>query len=78
MEKLKRNFGALIVFALAAYLMTAQSASAITVELAKKCREMTIKAHPPQMAGSKAAAGVEKAEREYFKACVAKGGNMDK
>jgi hypothetical protein len=30
------------------------------------------------MAGSKAAAGVEKAEREYFKVCVAKDGNMDK
>jgi hypothetical protein len=39
---------------------------------------MAIKAHPPQMAGSKAAAGVEKAERDYFNACVTKGGNMEK
>ena len=77
MEKFKRSFGALIVFALMAYLPTAQSASAITVELAKKCRAMAIKAHPPKMAGSKAAAGVEKVERDYFNACVAKGGKTE-
>ncbi len=77
MVKLKKSFCTLIVFALMAYLTTAQPVSAITVELAKKCRAMAIKAHPPKMAGTKAAAGVEKAERDYFNACVAKGGKIE-
>jgi hypothetical protein len=50
--------------------------SAISAELAKKCRAMAIKAHPNPIPGSKAS-GAEKAEREYFQTCIAKGGKME-
>lgn len=48
--------------------------SAITVELAKKCRDLAIKSHPPAVAGSRT--GTAEAEREFYRACVAKGGNV--
>ena len=56
-----------------AMAMTA-SASAITAEVAKKCRELAVKAHPPAIAGSRTGSG--QAEREFFRACVAQGGNV--
>ena len=46
MATLAKSFSTLIVLALTAYLSMAQQASAISVELAKKCRAMAIKAHP--------------------------------
>ena len=46
---------------------------AITVELAKRCRELAIKAHPPQPAGTKAYA---KSERDFFHECVSKKGEV--
>jgi len=46
-----------------------------SAELAKKCRELAVKAHPPATAGSKT--GTAAAEREYFLACVRKGGKTD-
>jgi hypothetical protein len=49
-------------------------ALAISVELAKKCREMAVKAHPPAPAGTKAYA---EAQRGYFRQCVTNNGNMD-
>jgi hypothetical protein len=52
----------------------AQSASAVTAEVARKCRELTVKAHPPVTAGSKT--GAAQVERAYFRACVAQGGNV--
>jgi hypothetical protein len=54
---------------------TAQRAQQVSAELAKKCREMAVKAHPPQPAGTSPYAA---AQRDYFRECVAKGGNMDK
>lgn len=51
-----------------------QPASALTAELAKKCRAFAVKAHPPKLAGSKT--GSAAAERQYFKDCVAKGGHV--
>jgi len=75
MAKLAKNFSMLIVLALTAYLPTAQPASAISAELAKKCRAMAIKAHPTQLAGTKST-GVEKAQRDYFQECIAKDGKM--
>jgi hypothetical protein len=51
-----------------------QPVSAITADVAKKCRELAVKAHPPAVAGSKT--GTAQAERDYFRACIAKGGNM--
>jgi hypothetical protein len=52
------------------------SALSITAELAKKCRELAIKAHPTQPAGSKS--GYEQAQRDYFKLCIEKNGDMSK
>jgi hypothetical protein len=76
MATLAKNFSTLIVLALTAYLSMAQPASAISVELAKKCRAMAIKAHPTQIAGTKQT-GIEKAQRDYFRECVAKDGKME-
>jgi hypothetical protein len=76
MAKLVKSIGALIVLAIVAYLPMTQPSSAISADLAKKCRAMAIKAHPNQTPGSKAS-GAEKAEREYFQICVAKGGKME-
>jgi len=50
-------------------------AIAISADLAKKCRDMAIKSHPPPSPpGNKAYA---QAERDFFNACVAKNGRMD-
>jgi len=42
--------------------------------LAKTCRELAIKAHPTQVAGSSTASA--QAQRDYFKECVINRGNM--
>jgi len=76
MATLAKSFSTLIVLALTAYLSMAQPASAISVELAKKCRAMAIKAHPTQIAGTKQP-GIEKAQRDYFRECIAKDGKME-
>jgi len=76
MAKLAKSSFVLMVLALAAYLPMTVPSSAISADLAKKCRAMAIKAHPNPPAGKKAT-GAEKAERDYFQACVAKGGKMD-
>jgi hypothetical protein len=57
----------------AAFASTATPARAISAELAKKCREMAIKAHPPAPVGTPYAA----AERQYYLDCVAKGGKVE-
>jgi hypothetical protein len=49
------------------------SVAAITAELAKQCREMMIKAYPARPAGSRT--GVEQAQRDYFKQCIANKGS---
>lgn len=55
-------------------------ASAITVEVAKKCQLLTVRAFPPREPGNPAA-GSEKgsaaAQRAYFNKCVANGGNVN-
>jgi hypothetical protein len=50
-----------------------QPAFAISADLAKQCRELAIKAHPPVMAGARGGTG--QAERDYFQGCVARGGS---
>ena len=52
-----------------------QAASAPTAELAKKCREMMIKAYPPLPSGSRN--GNAQQQREYFRTCVAQSGKME-
>ena len=51
-----------------------QPANAISVELAKKCRDLAVKAHPYELPGEKA--GSAAAERNYFSQCVSRNGNM--
>jgi hypothetical protein len=48
-------------------------AMAVTAFL-QKCRDMAIKAHPYMLPSQKP--GDAEAQRNYFKACVAKNGNM--
>ena len=52
-----------------------QPASAITADLAKKCRELALKAHPTPRAGTKT--GAAKSQQDYFRNCVAKNGKVD-
>jgi len=52
-----------------------QAASAPTADLAKKCREMMIKAYPPLPAGSPT--GHMQQQREYFRTCIVQNGKME-
>jgi hypothetical protein len=55
-------------------------ASAVTVELARKCAALTAKAYPPRVIGNPAAGstnGTGLSEQSYYQKCVANGGNMD-
>jgi hypothetical protein len=55
-------------------------ASAISVEVAKKCDILVAKAFPPRQDGNPAAGsakGSGQAEVDYFNKCVANGGNMN-
>jgi hypothetical protein len=59
---------------------TTTSASAITVEVAKKCDELLAKEFPPREPGNPAAGSTNGSalhEQAYFSKCVANGGNMD-
>jgi hypothetical protein len=50
-------------------LSSGSPAGAISVELAKKCREMAVKVHPPQRVSPYA-----QVERDYFSECVKNNG----
>ena len=55
-------------------------ASAITVEVAKKCNMLVAKEFPPREPGNPAAGsakGTAQDQRTYFSKCVTNGGNMD-
>ena len=55
-------------------------ASAITVEVAKKCQTLSDKAYPLRVPGNPAAGrakGTARDFRNYFNKCVANGGNME-
>lgn len=70
-SKLKIAFAFSAVCACAQFIATTP-ASAITAELATKCRELSIKAYPPQRAGAKSGNASE--ARKYYNACVTNGG----
>jgi hypothetical protein len=82
MSTVIRTLGTLIALALAGTASVAETAptgrsnatAPISAELAKTCRALAIKAHPTQLAGSSTASG--QAQRDYFKECVAKRGNI--
>ncbi len=69
----------LVLICIAIGSMTA-SASAITVEVAKKCDELLAKAFPPREPGNPAAGsakGTGLAEQDYFHKCVTNEGKVD-
>jgi hypothetical protein len=53
----------------------ASPAFAVDVQLAKKCRDLAIKAHPPAVAGSKT--GTAQAERDFYRTCIDHNGKVD-
>ena len=66
---------AFAVLAMIAVMCAAATpASAISVELAKKCRALMLKAYPYELPGNRK--GNSEAQREYFNKCVANDGNM--
>jgi hypothetical protein len=75
MDKTLTLPSALFALALGALCLFAGPASALDPVLAKICREKAIEAHPPKPAGS--STGHAKAQRDYYNACIAKGGKMD-
>ena len=52
----------------------APPAFAISAELAKKCQQMMIKAHPRVLAGTRT--GTAQAQRDFFQTCVENNGNV--
>jgi hypothetical protein len=72
-----KSFGtvaAVFLVVQAIVVSVATPAAAISADLAKRCREMAIKAHPPPVThGNKAYA---QAERDFFRECVARNGEM--
>jgi len=55
-------------------------ASAVTVEVARKCQALMARAYPPREPGNPAAGsekGSGRAAQGYFNKCVANGGKMD-
>ena len=77
MVKRKLVYIALLLFAVGPM---ATGASAITVEVAKKCETLMAKAYPPRQTGNPAAGsakGSVQDQRAYFNKCVANGGKVE-
>lgn len=77
-----RSISRIAMFALplAAVGLTSTEASAVSVEVAKKCNALLAKAFPPREPGNPAAGslkGSAQEQREYFNKCLTNGGNMD-
>jgi hypothetical protein len=71
---------ALFALPLAAVGLAPTDASAISLEIAKKCNSLVAKAFPPREPGNPAAGsskGTAQDQRNYFNKCVTNGGNMD-
>jgi hypothetical protein len=70
---------ALVALIFLLHALMAQSASAITAEVAKKCSALTDKAYPPRVPGNPAAGHLNGTSQDvvsYFNNCVANGGNV--
>jgi hypothetical protein len=73
------NNGLFALLLLAAAL-PANNASAISLDVARKCNGLLAKEFPPREPGNPAAGSAKgngQAARAYFNKCVANGGNMD-
>jgi hypothetical protein len=73
MRNISSAFVTAFVLAQILILSASSQAAAISAELAKKCRGMAIKAHPPTQIGTTPYAA---AERDFFRDCVSKNGDM--
>jgi hypothetical protein len=74
-----KSGSALAILVCIAVGISANGASAVTAEVAKKCDALTANAYPPAVPGNPAAGstkGTAAAERKYFSDCVAHGGNI--
>jgi hypothetical protein len=74
------RFGCAYVALIAIVMGSTNGASAITVEVAKKCEALTAKAFPPRVPGNPAAGSAKGnglAQRDYFNKCLANSGNTD-
>jgi hypothetical protein len=74
-----RHRTALFTLLFVLHALMAQSAFAITAEVARKCGELTDKAYPPREPGNPAAGhlnGTSQDVDNYFKKCVANGGDV--
>jgi hypothetical protein len=72
--------GVFAVLSAAAVVATTDTAPAVTADVAKKCAALTARAYPPRVPGNPAAGsirGTGLAEQDYFRRCVANGGNVD-
>ena len=72
MHHILKGLGVTAALALIAIISLATPASAISADLAKKCRDMAIKAHPRKLPGSKT--GSAQAERTFYQRCISDGG----
>jgi hypothetical protein len=71
---------AMFALPLAAVGLAPTDASAVSVEIAKKCSSLVAKAFPPREPGNPAAGsakGTAQDQRNYFNKCLTSGGNMD-
>jgi hypothetical protein len=73
---MSRNLSGLSAIFVAVQIATVAAvspAAAISADLAKKCRDMAIKAHPREPVGTTPYAQLE---RDLFRACIAKNGEV--
>jgi hypothetical protein len=71
---------ALVALICITLILMTNGASAVDVEVAKKCDALVAKAYPPREPGNPAAGsekGPAQSQRDYFSKCVANGGHMD-
>ena len=77
----KTLFGiALLTLVCAGMLAHMNDATAITMEVARKCQALTSKAFPPREPGNPAAGSANGSgldEQNYFMRCVTNGGRVD-
>jgi hypothetical protein len=76
----KLAYGTALILICLAHVSTTQNATAIALELARKCGGLADKAFPLRVPGNPAAGrerGTAKEARDYFNRCVANGGNIE-
>jgi hypothetical protein len=69
-----------LIIGVALWALAPQRATAVTVDVAKKCNALVSKAFPPRVPGNPAAGsakGTPQDVREFYQKCVANRGNVD-